>query len=350
MVHSLTLQPPDQLTGPSAWIGSDLQNKPERWLYTLNPEQIAELESAAKHFLSLGLDITRITAQNFPLAHFKNHLDWLTQQLLHGLGFEVIRGLPIDQYSTDFAATIFCGIGAHLGSARSQNAAGHILGHVKDLGKSSADPNTRIYQTSERQSFHTDSADVVGLICIQEAKEGGDSLLVSAESIYNRMRQQHPDLLPLLFDPIASDRRGEVPEGALPWMTIPPLSWYDNRLTVFYQRQYIDSAQRFEDAPRLTPQHVEALNAFDALANDPSLHLRMRLQRGDMQFVYNHSQLHDRTGFTDWAEPQKKRHLLRLWLSIQGDRKLPECFKQRYGSIEIGNRGGIVVRTAPSSA
>jgi hypothetical protein len=69
----------------------------------------------------------------------------------------------------------------------------------------------------------------------------------------------------------------------------------------------------------------------------------MRLEPGDMQFVYNHAQLHDRTGFTDWPEPEKRRHLLRLWLSLPGDRALPDCFAERYGTVEVGNRGGIIV-------
>jgi hypothetical protein len=213
----------------------------------------------------------------------------MSQKLLHGIGVEVIRGLPIQSYSLEFAAAIFCGLGAHLGSARSQNAAGHILGHVRDIGADPNDPNARIYQTNARQSFHTDSADVVALMCLQDAKEGGDSLLVSAETIYNEMRATRPDLLSLLFDPIATDRRGEVPEGMKPYMTIPPLSWHDGRLTVFYQRQYIDSAQRFPEAMRLTPEHIEALDYFDELANDPDLHIKMRLIPGDMQFVYNHA-------------------------------------------------------------
>ena len=168
------------------------------------------------------------------------------------------------------------------------------------------------------------------------------SLLVSVETIANRMAQTRPDLLALLFEPIATDRRGEVPDGAAPFMLIPVLSWHAGHLTVFYQRQYIDSAQRFEGAMRLTDAHVEALDMFDALANDPELNFGMQLQPGDMQFVYNHSQLHDRTGFTDWPDPDKRRHLFRLWLSMPGERPLPECFKERYGSIEIGNRGGIV--------
>ena len=335
---------PHEINGPAAWIGPAMAKDERAWLYHLTSEDIGDLESAARHYLSLDRDVGEISAADFPLRSFAGHLKALQQKLLHGNGIEVLRGLPVAGYSQKFAATVFCGIGAHLGSARSQNAAGHILGHVRDLGASSQDPKTRIYQTAERQTFHTDSADVVGLLCLREAQEGGRSLLVSAETIYNRMRELRPDLLEKLFDPIATDRRGEIPEGALPWMSIPPLSWHDGRLSVFYQRQYIDSAQRFEGAMRLTPAHVKALDMFDALANDPSLHFGMQLQPGDMQFVYNHSQLHDRTGFVDWPEPDKKRHLLRLWLSVAGDRPLPECFKERYGSIEIGSRGGIVTK------
>ena len=209
-------------------------------------------------------------------------------------------------------------------------------------GPTARDANTRIYQTAERQSFHTDSADVVGLLCLREAMEGGDSLLVSAVTIFNRMLEARPDLAKLLFDPIATDRRGEIPEGARPWMEIPPLSWHADVLTVFYQRQYIDSAQRFDGAMRLTHDHVAALDMFDGLANDPELHLRMRLRPGDMQFVYNHAFLHDRTGFTDWPDPARRRHLLRLWLSMPGDRELPDCFRERYGEITVGDRGGII--------
>ena len=158
------------------------------------------------------------------------------------------------------------------------------------------------------------------------------------------MRQLRPDLTALLFDPISTDRRGEVPVGAKEFMDIPVLSWHLQQLTVFYQRQYIESAQRFSDAIPLTKKMIEALDLFDSLANDPELYLGMDLQSGDMQFVYNHSQLHDRTAFVDWPEPEKHRHLLRLWLSIDGDRELPESFKQRYGSIEVGKRGGIMTQ------
>lgn len=333
---------PNSFSGESAWLAKDLQNQTASWLTQLTDKQVDELLQAARLYLATGKDIGEIDANQFSLTTLKPYLQSLKHKLLKGNGVEVIRGLAISNYSLEEAACIFCGIGAHLGSARSQNAQGHILGHVRDLGLNSTDPNTRIYQTSERQSFHTDSADVVGLLCWRDAKSGGESLLVSALSIYNQMLKLRPDLLLLLFEPIATDRRGEIPDGGKPYVEIPVFNWYEGYLSVFYQRQYIESAQRFDGVPELSDKHIEALDLFDSLANNSELHFRMQLQPGDMQFVYNHSQLHDRTGFEDWPDVNDRRHMLRLWLSIAGDRPLPECFKQRYGSIEIGQRGGIV--------
>ena len=333
-----------QIYDNRSWLGSELQDRQDLWKTYLSLEEIDDLEQAANNFLSLGIDISEISPDNFPLRIFNKHLSELSIKLLDGIGFEVITGLPVYRYSAEMMAIIFCGIGAYLGDARSQNSDGHLLGHVRDIGANPNDQNTRIYQTSQRQTFHTDSADVVGLLCVNEAKEGGDSLLVSAVTIFNQIVELRPDLVEYLFDPIATDRRGEVPTGELPFLTIPPLSLENNLLTVFYQRQYIDSAQRFSGVLKLSKKHIEALDLFDSLANNTSLHLSMRLRPGDMQFVYNHAFLHDRTGFVDWTDSSKKRHLLRLWLSMPNDRDLPECFKQRYGSIEVGNRGGIITQ------
>ncbi|MGE4080265.1 MAG: TauD/TfdA family dioxygenase, partial [Reyranella sp.] len=262
----------------------------------------------------------------------------------NGRGFLLLRGLPVERWSMREAATAFFGLGSHLGSARSQNGKGHVLGHVRDLGLDVHDPNVRIYQTNERQTYHTDSCDIVGLLCLKTAQSGGLSALVSSTTIFNEMRRRRPDLLELLFQPLATDRRGEVPEGRKPYFEIPVFSWHRGFLTALYQRQYIDSAQRFPDAPRLTPAQVEALDLFDALANDPRLHLFMAFQPGDVQLVHNHTMLHDRTGFVDWPEPERRRHLLRLWLAAADARPLPEVFAQRYGTVTIGDRGGIIVR------
>ncbi len=313
--------PPEQ-HGAAAWVGADLADD-RSWIWELSETEIEQL--LHRRF---GPD-------------FQTKVDRLRRELIAGRGFELIRGLPVDQLRVEEAGQVFTELGRLLGLPRSQNAAGDLLGHVKNVGADVTDPNVRIYQTDKRQTFHTDSTDVVGLCCLETAASGGESLLVSAATIYNRMLRRAPELAAMLFQPVATDRRGEVPPGQKPYFTIPVLNWYDNALTVIYQRQYIQSATRFEDAPPLTEQMTWALDLFDEIANDPTVHIRMTLERGDMQFVHNHSLLHDRTGFVDRAG--SPRHLLRLWLSVPGDRRLPPSFAQRYGSIEVGDRGGIVV-------
>jgi hypothetical protein len=314
-----------------AWYGPQMAKLEEEWRTVLTVDEIRELEIAAELVIASGKKTEEITSEDFPLPKLAPKLLKLRAELTKGRGFALLSGLPSEKYTEQECGIIFYGLGTHLGSPRTQNALGHLLGHVRDLGMKSTDPNVRIYQTHERQTFHTDSADVVGLLCLQTAKAGGLSLLCSSTTIFNEVRNERPDLLQLLLEPIATDRRGEIPPGMLPYFLIPVFNYYKGYLTAIYQRQYIDSAQRFPDAPRLTEKHIEALDMFDNLANSSRLHFSMELERGDMQFVYNHTLLHDRTAFEDFSEDACKRHLLRLWLAIPGDRPLPEIFTTKFG-------------------
>jgi len=335
--------PPEQ-TGPAAWYGPE-KAKRDDWAMALSVAEVAEIEAATERLAARDADIATIRAGDFPLPTLAAKLKArVAAEVLNGRGFLLMRGLPVERWSMREAATAFFGLGSHLGRARSQNGKGHVLGHVQDLGLDVADPNVRIYQTHERQTYHTDSCDIVGLLCLKTAKSGGLSALVSSTTIFNEMRRRRPDLLNLLFEPVATDRRGEVPEGQKPYFEIPVFSWHEGYLSALYQRQYVDSAQRFPEAPRLSPAQVEALDLFDSLANDPRLHMFMEFRPGDVQLVHNHTLLHDRTSFVDWPEPERRRHLLRLWLAASGARPLPAIFAQRYGSLTVGDRGGIIVR------
>ncbi|WP_207479309.1 TauD/TfdA family dioxygenase [Arenibaculum pallidiluteum] len=332
---------PPEITGPSAWYGPDMARSRD-WIIPLEPSEVAELDAAARRIAESGREIATLTRDDFPLPTLGPRLLSVLKEVLDGRGFALLRGLPVERWSIREAAAAFFGLGTHLGSARSQNAKGHVLGHVRDLGLSSRDPAVRIYQTRERQTFHTDSCDVVGLLCLKTARAGGLSALVSSVTIFNEMRRRRPELLKLLLEPIATDRRGEVPEGQRPYFMIPVFNWYQGHLSAIYQRQYVDSAQRFPDAPRITPDLAAALDLLDSLADDPALNFTMALEPGDVQLVNNHVLLHDRTDFEDWPEPERKRHLLRLWLAA-GTRPLPPAYAERFGSVVPGARGGIIV-------
>lgn len=332
---------PARLDLASAWVGADMAASTD-WIETLDEAELAELGDASEAWMPEHTDLAKLSGEQFELPLLAARLTGLRHELLHGRGFVLWRGLPVAQWGRRRCAIAFYGLGAHLGGARSQNAQGHVLGHVRDLGLSATDPNVRIYQTHERQTFHTDSADIVGLLCLQPARRGGLSALVSSTTLYNELRARNEGLAAELFMPLATDRRGEVPTGAQPYFEIPVFNWYAGQLSAIYQRQYINSAQRFADAPRLSARQIEALNLLDDLSNDPALHFTMALQAGDIQFVHNHTLLHDRTAFEDWPQPEKRRHLLRLWLAPRDARALPAVFAQRYGSVEPGRRGGVL--------
>jgi Taurine catabolism dioxygenase TauD, TfdA family len=336
---------PPEIRDRSAWYGQDLKGRTD-WIARLSESEIAEVEIAAEKLAALtksSLDLTSTSTDDFPLPTLGPRLGDLLNEMLNGRGFVLIQSLPVDRWTERQAAIAFLGIGAHLGKLRMQNADGHLLGHVIDLGRSSQDPDTRIYQTRERQTHHTDSCDVVGLLCLRAAKSGGLSSLVSSTTIFNEMRRRRPDLLRVLFDPIETDRRGEVPAGSKPYFSIPVFNWHEGLLSAIYQRQYIESARRFPEVAPLSPVQIEALDLFDELANDPNLNFMMELQPGDIQLVHNHTILHDRTAFEDFPEPGRKRHLLRLWVAPANARPLPEVFAERFGSVTPGDRGGISV-------
>ena len=313
------------------------------WIEQLSDSEIAEVESAATALEQSLNDLVSLAPSDVPLPTLRSSAARLLNEVLHGRGFVLIKGLPVGSWTNGKPTIAFLGIGVHLGNLRIQNAQGHLLGHVRDLGRSSDDPNTRIYQTRERQTHHTDSCDVVGLLCLRPAKSGGLSSLVSSITIFNEIRRRRPDLLKVLLAPIETDRRGEVPEGSQPYFNIPVFNYYDGLVSAIYQRQYIESARRFEGVAPLSPVQIEALDLFDQLANDPKLNLMMELQAGDIQLVHNHTILHDRTAFEDYPEPELKRHLLRVWVAPPNARPLPEVYAERFGSITPGDRGGVVV-------
>ncbi|MBN9425564.1 MAG: TauD/TfdA family dioxygenase, partial [Burkholderiales bacterium] len=154
-----------------------------------------------------------------------------------------------------------------------------------------------------------------------------------------------PDLVARLFDAYPTDRRGEVPEAMLPWFEMPIYHWYEGQLSASFSGEYIESAQRrFPQARRLTSAHEEALQLLAEVVNDPAVHLSMRFDSGDIQFLNNHVIFHARGDFENWPEPERHRHLLRLWLCPASGRPLPKAFEPRYGSTTPGDRGGIIVK------
>jgi hypothetical protein len=330
---------PDNITEPGAWIGPDIQAA-ESWIYHLSDDDIAEIDAALTMVKSQDIEIP-FGADQFLLANFSQRLDGFLDDIENGLGMALLRGLPRERYSDDDCAKIYWGIGSHFGNPVSQNSRGHRLGHVQDEGKSYDDPTARGYQTSQKMDFHTDlmPVDVLGLLCLRTSKSGGESAMVSALTIHNVLKEERPDLLEVLYGDFHMDWRGEEPEGEKPYFTIPMVSSAEGRTTSRYvSRQYFESTSRFGDELAWTEQQQEALNMVQEIANRPELRLSMMFQEGDMQFINNHTILHSRSAFEDYDEPERKRHLLRMWIAVDDDRRRPlsDALAGRYEWVKRG--------------
>ena len=329
--------------GPAAWYGADMVRS-EEWLHDLAADEIAEIDAAVAKVLRRGIDIIDIERDDFELPTLGPTLDRIREEVVEGRGFVLIRGVPVEGRAMREKAIAYWGIGAYFGWAVPQNAQGHLLGHVRDIGMDPTNPLHRLYATRARHLFHTDSCDVVGLFCLHGAKSGGSSMIASSVTIHNEMVERRPDLATVMAEPFHVDRKGEIPEGKRPYYQLPVFNYHAGYLTTIYARDFIEGAQRFEEVPRLTRLQIAAMDMVDELANSDELRLDMDFRPGDIQFLHNHQILHARTEYEDWPEPERKRHLMRLWLAPANGRPLPPGFEARFGNIEPGTaRGGIRV-------
>jgi hypothetical protein len=317
----------------AAWRGSEMQASDE-WLLPLTATHVDELLTAVAGPASSARALTEVGRDDIVLPTLGPALEAVLDELVDGRGFVLLRGLPIEQLSATEAELVFWAIGLHLGIPIPQNDAGELLVHVRDDGLDFANPTVRGYQTRQRLDYHSDSSDIVGLLCRHPAKTGGVSTIVSSTAVHDEVQRRRPDLAALLREPWWFDRRkGDTPEN---FFQRRICAYADDRLVTHYGRAHIESAVRGPGVPELTATQIEALDLVDELTNSPEFVLNMSFRVGDVQFLNNYLVLHARTDYEDWPEPERKRDLLRLWLTVRRPLDLPPDFA----------KGGITSRTA----
>lgn len=239
-------------------------------------------------------------------------------------------------------AYAFCGVGAHFGEAVSQNAKGHVLGHVANLGLDYSDPTTRGYQTAAELRFHTDAADIVGLLCIRGSRSGGLSRIASSTTVWNETVRRRSDLAAELLKAYSFTRWGEVRPGQRPFFDIPLFREHGGRMIAVFIAGAIEKAQDLPGVTPLTPLQREAIALVNQLADEDGIRLDMAFQPGDMQFLLNHATLHSRTAYEDWPDPAQRRHLLRLWLACPDGPTLPDYMTTEFqGRTASGRPDGV---------
>lgn len=303
------------LVGPAAWRGAEMARRDD-WMVRLTRPQVDELEGAADAAAARGLGLDAVRRGDFPLPRLAPLIAEWGRELMHGRGFLLVRGLPVERWGDERSALVYWGIGQHLGEPGAQNPQGELLGHVVDTGEDAANPFIRRYRTAGDIAYHCDLADAVGLLCLRAARRGGASRIVSSVSVYNELLRRRPDLIGRLYEPFCLDTRDEQGADRLPYVPVVPCQCAGGVLRTFYHSDYFRSAVRHAEVPPFSATERTLLDLYEAIAGEPALYLDMQFEPGDVQLISNHFTLHARTAYEDGATATEKRHLLRLWLSL----------------------------------
>jgi hypothetical protein len=300
------------IEGPSVWKGSEIDYRQEG-LHTLSHAEIEEIDAALR---ALGdRDILDITPETFPLPTLGAYFRQLGEDLRTGRGFLLLRGLPRDNYTTDQMGRIYVGLGAHIGKLLPQSWHGELLGNVIDV--SDVEAAARGYQSGGSQRFHTDTCDIVSLMCVQSAKSGGLSRIASVAALHNRLLETRPDLLAMLYGEYVCRRMefdAQLGSGRL-LKSLAFMSQASGQLSCNISGSYPHRAVAAGDAV-MSKLQIEALDELERLASSPEFYLDMSIGEGDIQFLNNRTLLHGRTGYEDWPEIARRRHLLRMWIEV----------------------------------
>ncbi len=307
----------DKLAGEFVWKASDLVRR-EEWHHVFTDAELLDIDGALKRAKATGKNLTEVTQEDFPLSILSDSVASWMEILNHGSGLLNLQGIPVEKYSDDDMSIIHWGIGIYIGTGVSQNAAGDLLSHIRDIGANAHDRDIRLYKTNAELGFHSDGSDIVALMCLKQSPWGGSNRIVSCAAIYNAIIEKRPDLIPLLYQPFYWDNHNQQSDGQDPYFEMPICSYKDGLFRFFYIGWYIRNAQRFATVPRLSADQVQLLNLIDEISYDPDFYVEFRQSPGDINYLKNASVLHMRTSFEDYPEPERKRHLVRMWLTAHG--------------------------------
>ncbi|MEM9409701.1 MAG: TauD/TfdA family dioxygenase [Planctomycetota bacterium] len=322
-----------ELVGDAVWRGEELLRRKD-WLHHLDEIELDEVDA--------WIDASKSEPNTELGPNISHRLSGVQDRLENGAGATMIRGLDRNRYDQTQLERLFLKLASQLGTPLSQSAEGQLVFSVRNAGFADADPRARGPNTKKKLSFHTDRCDVIGFLCIQPAKSGGENQLVSSAALFNEILNQRPDLLEQLMQPYCYQRHGFDTANELPYTKQPIFSFFEGKFAANFLRVLIERAHKNPELPPMTELQIEALDFLELLADQPGMHVTFRQQPGDIVFMNNWITLHRRHEFEDDDDPKLRRHILRVWLSMPNSRAVDPRFAGNYGATAAGAiRGGI---------
>jgi hypothetical protein len=308
------------------WSGAELGSRTD-WIQHFGADEIAEIDALVQRLRGWQGDVTELTREQLALPVAARRFAAIHAELEGGRGFALVRGLPVQRYTTEENRLIFWALSLQLGEPQGQDGAGNRIHSVTNtMQRVETTNDVRSFQTDDELTFHNDGGDAFMLLCLKTAQSGGMSKLVSVEKLYNEVLKRRPDLVEVLQQPFHFDTREQHPTG-LKVQSSPILNFFGGKLSALYKRRYLLAAQRFPEVPRLTQAQEEAVQLVETICNDPQVQLSFYMEPGDVQIANNFAVLHARTKYQDFEDPAQRRHLFRAWVTLPNGRPLPPVFE-----------------------
>jgi hypothetical protein len=344
------------LQGSCVWTGAEMRQN-QRWLKQIPDGLLRRIDAALENVNDLQWH--EVTRRNFTLPDAAAFFDEVREELESGSGMVKLCGLDVTRYNQEQLRRLWYGLGCHLGTPMYQNCRGELMRDIRDEGMgvgaklygATVDASGKQFLSSGARTlsagqlrFHTDRCDVVGLLCVRQASEGGVSKLASSAAVYNEILKRRPDLHALLCKSIPRSRFGEEAGGEYVAYDLPVFGVRDGKLTSHFSLTYIESAQLLPGVRKLTDAEQEAIQMLLELAQEVCF--EMRFAPGDIQLLNNHVIYHGRTAFKDDADTGQDRLLMRLWLSVPNSRALPKDHAILWGDVSAGRPHGGIAQPA----
>jgi alpha-ketoglutarate-dependent taurine dioxygenase len=324
------------------WNAADLRND-ESWTFHVPAAERECLRALAARQLARGLPLTDYDPVDFPLGQAGEVIRKAVEEVRHGRGVAIVKGLPTDSMSDEEFQLLTWGIGLQLGVAVPQGKSSQLLSAVRDAGVTYwSGVGGRGYSSRSGLDFHNDGSDIAILSCLRTAKSGGQSLVASTVRVHNDLVERQPDLARTLYGNYWFTRQGEEAPDEKAVYATSIFGEVGGELFARYNRKNINFAQGKDGVPPLTDQQIAALDAFDLQVRSEENCYRMYLEPGDIQIMNDYRTVHSRTEFEDHPEPERRRTLFRLWLSLPGSEALPQGWQGFYRLTAANSvRGGI---------
>ena len=314
------------IEGPSVWTRRDV--RPEEYRIDLSGVCLDEIRRAADEIRTYPLPTVLRTPDDFAMPACRREMARARDMLDHGRRFAIVDRLPMSEMDAAEATAIYWLLSSMVSRPVAQKLDGTMIYDVLDTGRQALPGSgVRPDKTNIEIRFHNDNAyndappDYVGLLCLRQAQSGGHSRVISFHTVHNALRERDPDRLRRLYQPFWFDRQREFRRGQSPVFTAPIFEDGDEPKARFSVHQ-INGGYALRGEP-MDEIGEAAITAMLGIFGEEGLSVDFDLEPGQIQFVDNHALGHSRTAFIDDPDPDRRRHLLRLWLRDHGRRAYP---------------------------